>query len=896
MLLPLIAFLALCPLVFATAADAWVYPGAEWQTASPESQGVSGEALQDVAEYAERHGGGAGCVVRHGYIVAEWGDPSYRADIKSATKGSFGTTLLGVAVDKGLLSVDDAAATHYPGLGGADSDYPGWLADATVRHLATMTAGFDNSRPARLVYEPGSDGIYSNDGANVLAELLTLRFGEDLRDVAKREVMDRIEAPPSEWRWRDNAYRPDAVGSLDSREFASGITITYRALARVGYLYLRGGRWRDEQIVSADFLRRATRPTYLPAPWTYYAYYWGSNENGEYAGMPKDTYWASGLGDSFVVFCPSLDVVAVRLGTGSRASHLPGPDGGADWSDDWGGRVQSFFSRIVRGVNDPYPPSPAISRVTWDAPDTVVRIGEGADNWPMTWADDGHLYTAYGDGWGFRPRTPEKLSLGVGRVVGDPPEIVGENIPSESIERPGDGASGGKASGILMVDGVLYMWVRNTENSQLAWSEDHGLSWIWADWRFTESFGCPTFLNFGANYDGARDDYAYVVSQDADSAYLAADRMVMARVPTDAIRDRAAYEFFTGTDADGVAHWSAAIGDRAAAFEHASRCYRSGITYNPGLGRYLWSQVIPPIPNMRGRGPEHDVRYAGGFGIYDAPEPWGPWTTVFFTEKWDMGPGESSSLPTKWMSPDGLTCHLVFSGEDALSVRRVRFEPTRNRENVSMSGTRNTRVEIVDGDWHINGEVTYPGAAAKGLLMNVRMVNATFEDRNRDDFDSDANADMFLRHIPDYYAHGVRAFTLNLQGGMPGYEDALNSAIEPNGALRSSYLDRIARVIDACDEQGILVILGCFYQRQDGVFADDDAIRAAVRNTVRWIQDSGFTNVMLEVANEFDHSGFDHDLIKSVDGQVELIRIAKEMAPELLVSTSGLGHGRVHEP
>lgn len=213
-----------------------------------------------------------------------------------------------------------------------------------------------------------------------------------------------------------------------------------------------------------------------------------------------------------------------------------------------------------------------------------------------------------------------------------------------------------------------------------------------------------------------------------------------------------------------------------------------------------------------------------------------------------------------------------------------------------MSGTPNTRVEIVDGDWHINGETTYSGARAEGLLMNVRMVNATFEDRNRDDFDSDANTDMFLRHIPDYYAHGVRAFTLNLQGGMPGYEGALNSAIEPDGALRGSYLDRIARVVDACDEQGIVVILGCFYQRQDGVFADDDAIRAAVRNTVRWIQDAGFTNVMLEVANEFDHSGFDPDLIRSVDGQVELIRIAKEMAPELLVSTSGLGHGRVHEP
>jgi hypothetical protein len=153
-----------------------------------------------------------------------------------------------------------------------------------------------------------------------------------------------------------------------------------------------------------------------------------------------------------------------------------------------------------------------------------------------------------------------------------------------------------------------------------------------------------------------------------------------------------------------------------------------------------------------------------------------------------------------------------------------------------------------------------------------------------------------LSRIPDYYAHGVRAFTLNLQGGFSGDEGVLNSAFEPNGALRAPYLERIGRVIEACDRQGIVVILGCFYQRQDQVLENDDAIRAAVRNAVRWVRDQGYTNVTIEVANEFDHNGFDHDLIKSVEGQVELVRLAKETAPELLVSTSGLGHGRMHEP
>src|SRR4030095_3026717 len=102
-----------------------------------------------------------------------------------------------------------------------------------------------------------------------------------------------------------------------------------------------------------------------------------------------------------------------------------------------------------------------------------------------------------------------------------------------------------------------------------------------------------------------------------------------------------------------------------------------------------------------------------------------------------------------------------------------------------------TRMSIVEGRWHINGEVTYRGAKAEGVLLNVRVVKGTFEDRNRPDFDPEANADEFIRQVPDYVAHGVRAFTLNLQGGMPGYEGAVNSAFNADGSLRESYLRRV---------------------------------------------------------------------------------------------------------
>src|SRR5262249_48928812 len=141
-------------------------------------------------------------------------------------------------------------------------------------------------------------------------------------------------------------------------------------------------------------------------------------------------------------------------------------------------------------------------------------------------------------------------------------------------------------------------------------------------------------------------------------------------------------------------------------------------------------------------------------------------------------------------------------------------------------------------------------------------------------------------------AHGVSAFTVCLQGGMPGYEGALNSAFEPDGSLRESYLARARRVIEACDRQGLAGILGWFFPRQDQGPSDQTAVPAGVVNVASWIRRSGFRNVLLEIANEFDHDGFDHQLIRTVAGEIELIGLAKHTAPDLLVSTSGLGHGR----
>jgi hypothetical protein len=92
------------------------------------------------------------------------------------------------------------------------------------------------------------------------------------------------------------------------------------------------------------------------------------------------------------------------------------------------------------------------------------------------------------------------------------------------------------------------------------------------------------------------------------------------------------------------------------------------MTYNAGIKRYLWWQQIPQPEGDPDRG---DTRFEAGFAVYDAPEPWGPWTTAYFTSRWDVGPGEHADFPSRWMSEDGRTMYLVFSGEDSFSVRRA---------------------------------------------------------------------------------------------------------------------------------------------------------------------------------------------------------------------------------
>lgn len=650
------------------AASADPFPGKSWPVAKPADLGVDEAKLIQARDYALTGGGSGGIIVR-GRLVLTWGDPATRYDLKSSTK-SIGVTALGLALQDGLVKLDDPAMKFHPSFGTPPDGNAktGWLGRITLRHLADQTAGF--AKPGgytELLFAPGTRWHYTDGGPNWLAECLTLVYRRDLNDVMFERVFTPIGITTNDLRWRKNQYRPEFLDGLKRREFGAGISANWNAMARIGYLYLREGSWNGKRILPRSFIEAVRAPSAMvlglpvnDAPQhgnasDHYSLLWWNNGDGTIPGLPRDAYWSWGLYDSITVVVPSLDLVIARAGEANKSwKRKPGAHHYAV--------LRPFLEPIAAAVAGaaPVPASPVITGIEWAEKKTIKRAAKGSDNWPMTWADDDALYTAYGDGNGFEPRLKEKLSLGLAKVLGGPADFTGVNLRSPTAEAKGDGKRGRKASGMLMVDGVLYLLVRNVGNSQLGWSADHGKTWTWADWKFEKSFGCPGFVNFGKNYAGARDRFVYVYSHDSDSAYERAGRMVLARVPQDRIRQRDAYEFFVKIDGKGQPVWRRELAERGAVFTHPGRCYRSSMSYNVGLGRYLWCQT----------GLGADTRFAGGFAIYDAPEPWGPWTVVFQTDAWDVGPGEMMHLPTKWMSRDGRTVHLVFSGEDSFSVRQ----------------------------------------------------------------------------------------------------------------------------------------------------------------------------------------------------------------------------------
>ena len=322
-------------------------------------------------------------------------------------------------------------------------------------------------------------------------------------------------------------------------------------------------------------------------------------------------------------------------------------------------------------VGPPYARSPAIAEVRFDW-SSHDRLAPGSDNWPVTWADDDHQYTSWGDGGGFGGTNRNgRVSLGVARVEGDPSGHRGVNVWGGKYAT-NEAKFPGKSYGILSLHGVLYMWVSpgsdatNYDEARIYESANHGASWTAASWAFKKNDGLilPTFLQFGKDYQGARDKFVYMYANHFKPRLIgpAGDRLrihkpgeiALIRVPTTSILARESYEFFAGVDQTGNPRWTSDLIARKAVFEDTNGVgWNTSASYNPGIRRYL---LIT----------EHVASMKGNIGIFDAPEPWGTWTTVFYASAFGAPHVETTSFfwnfSNKWTSADGKKFTLVFTG------------------------------------------------------------------------------------------------------------------------------------------------------------------------------------------------------------------------------------------
>ena len=291
------------------------------------------------------------------------------------------------------------------------------------------------------------------------------------------------------------------------------------------------------------------------------------------------------------------------------------------------------------------------------------------DTFPMTWAADGELYASAGDPhWGRKPD-----GLDVEKFSGLPPDYRISKV-NDMPAFTGWGGEGPKPTGLISVGGVPYLAFQNLlgkkppahgtrsqhgSDATIVRSEDFGKTWE-PDIRDVEApmfpgcdFGGPAFVNFGQDNVGARDDFVYAVSSDQ---WDNGSHLRLGRVPQDRIMEAEAWEWVAELRLSKYPRWTHNLAEAVPILSDERRLSLPEMVYLAGIERYLlltW-RLHQDFSNEHG----------SSLIVYDAPEPWGPFSLAHYEEYWetkDVNP-YCPRLPLKWMEPDGRTGWLQFSG------------------------------------------------------------------------------------------------------------------------------------------------------------------------------------------------------------------------------------------
>lgn len=356
-------------------------PGDDWERRAPEQAGFDAARLKEAVAFAvssesksprdlemahyrtfgrepfgegvgpfKERGDPTGVILRHGYIVAEWGDP-HRVDMTFSVTKSFLSTTVGLAFDRKMIrSVNDKVRDYVapvvvfrPARSESRAEHLGRSEllqpfesehnkKITWDHLLRQTSDWEGTlwgkpewadrpgnNPAEWITrsrkEPGSAYEYNDVRVNLLALAALSVWRRPLPQVLREFVMDPIGASPT-WRWYgyENSWvivDGTAVESVSGGgHWGGGMFINGRDMARFGYLTLRRGKWRDKQLLSEEWVRMARTPT--PVQPTYGFMNWFLNTDRKLIpSAPASAFAHLGNGTNMIYADPDNDIVIV---------------------------------------------------------------------------------------------------------------------------------------------------------------------------------------------------------------------------------------------------------------------------------------------------------------------------------------------------------------------------------------------------------------------------------------------------------------------------------------------------------------------------------------------------------------------------------------------------------
>jgi len=292
-------------------------------------ESFSREPYHKIVGPTKERGGPAGVIIRDGYIIAQWGDVE-RVDMTFSVTKSYLSTTAGLAFDAGLITDVTEKVKDYVWDGTFDGEHNSKI---TWEHLLNQSSDWSGDlfgmpdwgdRPPREggiddwknreLKEPGSSFKYNDVRVNLLAYSLLHVWRKPLPMVIKEKIMDPIGAT-SKWRWY--GYENSWV-NIDGVKMQSvsggghsggGFFINTLDHARLGLLFLRNGKWKDQQLISENWVKMIQKPSDANPRYGYM--WWLNNGPRKWEGVPGSIYYASGFGGNYIVVDEEHDLLIV---------------------------------------------------------------------------------------------------------------------------------------------------------------------------------------------------------------------------------------------------------------------------------------------------------------------------------------------------------------------------------------------------------------------------------------------------------------------------------------------------------------------------------------------------------------------------------------------------------